>query len=63
MLHLDYTMDVYPGTLILDKEFPNHTLNVEDGDIFRVKIKDGQIIFSRVDRLEAFVRSKDPNHK
>ena len=59
MLHLDYNLDVYPGTLILDKEFPNTTLNVADGDIFKVKVVNGQISFHKVDKLEAFVRSKD----
>lgn len=61
MLHLDYQLDVYPGVLVLDKEFPNRTLGANDGDLYRVKIVNGQISFHKIDELVQFLHSKDNN--
>lgn len=48
MLFFDYTFHTaYDGSIIMDEELKAESLKVQDGDIFVVRIVDGQIILQK----------------
>jgi hypothetical protein len=56
MKHLDYSWDLYPNYLLLDRELDLSGLGWKEGDIFRIEIFNGQPMLKKVDPVEKFAR-------
>jgi hypothetical protein len=55
MLHFDYTWDLSPNGILLDKELNTDRLNWKAGDYFQIQEVDGIKMFKRVDPLIQFI--------
>ena len=55
----DYEWDLYPGSIVFDRELNIEKICWEVGDVFRLVEEDGQMKLIKIDPLEKFIRSKD----
>ena len=55
----DYEWDLYPGSIVFDRELDIEKLGWEIGDVFRLVEVDGRTELIKVHPLEKFVRGKD----
>ena len=55
----DYEWDLYPGSIVFDRELNIEKIGWEVGDVFRLVEEDGQMKLIKIDPLEKFIRSKD----
>jgi hypothetical protein len=63
MLHFDYTWDLHPDRIILDKEINTDKLGYRHGDVFKFINVNGQRMLVRMDPLEAFIKGHPVNVK
>ena len=56
MHHWEYTWDLYPNYLILDKDLDTDRLGWHEGDVFRFETYKGVRMLKKLDPIEAFVR-------
>ena len=55
----DYEWDLYPGSIVFDRELNIEKIGWEVGDVFRLVEEDGCMKLIKIDPLEKFIRSKD----
>jgi hypothetical protein len=63
MLHLDYTWDLHPDKIILDKEINTDKLGWKGGDYFKFVNVNGRQMLVKVDPVEAFIKGHPVNVK
>jgi hypothetical protein len=63
MLHFDYSWDLQPDKIILDKELNTDRLGYRHGDVFKFINVDGQQMLVKMDPLEAFIKGHPVNVK
>ena len=63
MLHFDYSWDLQPDKIILDKELNTDRLGYRHGDVFKFINVDGQQMLVKMDPLEAFIKGHSVNVK
>jgi hypothetical protein len=56
MVYLDYSWDLEPDRILLDAELDLTRLGWTAGDMFKVVVKDGQQMLTKVDTLELFLK-------
>ena len=56
MRHFDYSWDLYPNYLLLDRELNLDKLGWKEGDIFRSETFNGQPMLKKIDPVEKFTR-------
>jgi hypothetical protein len=54
MLYLDYTWDLDPDHILLDKELETEKLGWKDGDCFRFSTSDGRPKLEKLDPVVVF---------
>jgi hypothetical protein len=59
MRFYDYEWDLYPSSIVFDRELDIEQLGWEAGDVFRLVEEDGRMKLIKIDPLEKFIRSKD----
>jgi len=59
MRFYDYEWDLYPGSIVFDRELDIEKLGWEVGDVFRLVEVDGRTKLVKVHPLEKFMRGKD----
>ena len=59
MRFYDYEWDLYPGSIVFDRELNIEKIGQEVGDVFRLVEEDGQMKLIKIDPIEKFIRSKD----
>jgi hypothetical protein len=59
MRFYDYEWDLYPGSIVFDRELDIKKIGWETGDVFRLVEEDGRMKLIKIDPLEKFIRSKD----
>jgi hypothetical protein len=55
----DYEWDLYPNSIVFDRELDIDSLGWEIGDVFRLIEENGSTKLVKVHPLEKFVRGKD----
>jgi hypothetical protein len=60
MLYVDYTWDIEPNRILLDKELNIDKLGWKHGDVFKITNVDGRAQLIKIDPLEKFVRGHGP---
>lgn len=55
MLYFDYTWDLNPQSIVLDQELDTDKLHWNDGDYWKMVIKDGKKMLVKLDKLEEFI--------
>jgi hypothetical protein len=63
MLHFDYSWDLHPDKIILDRELNTDRLGYRHGDVFKFINVDGQQMLVKMDPLEAFIKGHPVNVK
>jgi hypothetical protein len=63
MLHFDYSWDLHPDRIILDKELNTDKLGYRHGDVFKFINVNGQQMLVKMDPLEAFIKGHPVNVK
>jgi hypothetical protein len=63
LLHFDYTWDLHPDRIILDKEINTDKLGYRHGDVFKFINVNGQQMLVKMDPLEAFIKGHPVNVK
>jgi len=61
MLHFDYSWDLHPDRIILDKEINTDKLGYRHGDVFKFINVNGQQMLVKMDPLEAFIKGHPVN--
>jgi hypothetical protein len=56
MVYLDYSWDLEPDRILLDAELDLAKLGWTAGDMFKVVVKDGQQMLTKIDPLELFLK-------
>ena len=59
MRFYDYEWDLYPDSIVFDRELDIEKLGWKVGDVFRLVEEDGRMKLIKIDTLEKFIRSKD----
>ena len=55
----DYEWDIYPSSIVFDRELDIEKIGWEVGDVFRLVEEEGRMKLIKIDALEKFIRSKD----
>ena len=59
MRFYDFEWDLYPDSIVFDRELDIEKLGWKVGDVFRLVEEDGRMKLIKIDPLEKFIRSKD----
>ena len=59
MRFYDYEWDLYPDSIVFDRELDIEKIGWEVGDVFRLVKDNGRMKLIKIDPLEKFIRSKD----
>ena len=56
MRYYDYEWDLYPQSIVFDKELDMNNLGWQAGDIFKLVVAEGKTKLVKMDPLEKFTR-------
>jgi hypothetical protein len=56
MRYYDYEWDLYPQSIVFDKELDTDNLGWQDGDVFKLIMVEGRTKLVKMDLLEKFAR-------
>ena len=56
MRYYDYEWDLYPQSIVFDKELDMNNLGWQAGDVFKLVVAEGKTKLVKMDPLEKFTR-------